>query len=263
MRTVLIFLACAALAFGATVKLYLKDGTYQLVREYQVQPDRVRFYSTEREQWEEIPLDLVDLNRTKTEAAEHEQRIQTDAKQESEEDAALRAQAQEITIIPIDPGAYYMHDDKPEVMKMAEAKVVTDKRRQVLKVLSPIPMVSGKATLEIDGETARFRVTSDRPEFYFRLGDDEHFDIVKLTPKKDARIVETITIIPITKEVHEEQKPVGTFKKQMSDQLFKIWPEKPLEPGEYALVEYTPVEFTNQSINAKTWDFSVGATSGH
>jgi hypothetical protein len=35
------------------------------VREYEVKPDRVRFFSTEREEWEEIPLELVDLARTK------------------------------------------------------------------------------------------------------------------------------------------------------------------------------------------------------
>ena len=39
-----IFLMFALAASGATVRLYLTDGTYQLVREYEVKPDRVRFF---------------------------------------------------------------------------------------------------------------------------------------------------------------------------------------------------------------------------
>ena len=62
MRKILLALAALALtAWAANLKLYLKDGSYHIVREYQVQPDRVRYYSVERSEWEEIPLDLVDL----------------------------------------------------------------------------------------------------------------------------------------------------------------------------------------------------------
>ena len=64
----LLILACAA--WAANVKLYMKDGTYHVVREYQVQTDRVHFYSVERSDWEDIPLDLIDLKRTQSEAGE-------------------------------------------------------------------------------------------------------------------------------------------------------------------------------------------------
>jgi hypothetical protein len=46
---------------------------------------------------------------------------------------------------------------------------------------------------------------------------------------------------------------VATFKRQFGDQLFKIWPEKPLEGGEYALLEYT-----DGKVNPRVWDFTVG-----
>ena len=73
MRRILAILLFAVFAaWGVNVKLYLKDGGFHLVREYQVQADRVRFYSVERSQWEEIPLDMVDLKRTQTEAAARE-----------------------------------------------------------------------------------------------------------------------------------------------------------------------------------------------
>ena len=66
----LVVLACAASA--ANLKLYMKDGSYHIVREYQVQPDRVHFYSVERSDWEDVPLDLVDLKRTQSEAADRQ-----------------------------------------------------------------------------------------------------------------------------------------------------------------------------------------------
>src|ERR1700683_934918 len=46
-------------------KLMLKDGSFQLVREYQVEGDRVRYYSVDRDGWEEVPAALVDLDKTK------------------------------------------------------------------------------------------------------------------------------------------------------------------------------------------------------
>ncbi len=69
-------LACLLLlgvaAVAANVRLYLKEGGYHVVREYQVQSDRVRFYSVERSDWEEIPLELVDLKRTEAELKERQ-----------------------------------------------------------------------------------------------------------------------------------------------------------------------------------------------
>ena len=57
-------------AFAANLRLYLKDGSYHVVREYEVQGDRVHYYSVERSDWEDIPLPLVDLKRTEGEVAE-------------------------------------------------------------------------------------------------------------------------------------------------------------------------------------------------
>src|SRR5277367_7105759 len=41
-------------------RLVLKDGTYQVVTKYQKVGDRVRYFSAERGQWEELPANLVD-----------------------------------------------------------------------------------------------------------------------------------------------------------------------------------------------------------
>ncbi len=250
-RWILAVFLLAVSAAAATIRLYLSDGTYQLVREYEVRGERVRFYSVERSEWEEIPVKMVDLKRTRAEQAEREEAIRAEAKAISEEEAFERAQREEIERVPREPGVYLVAGGELKTIKQAESKVESNKRRSVLKVLTPIPVVTGKATVELDGERSANLVANDRPEFYFRLGAAERFGIVRMAPKKNARVVQKWTIVPVTNEIVEEQDEVDIFRKQLDDALYKIWPVEPLKPGEYAVVEYT-----QGKGNVQVWDFA-------
>lgn len=246
----LCLLAFSALA--ANQRLYLKDGTYHLVREYEVKSDRVRYYSLERSDWEEIPLPLVDLDKTKTEAQGRQQNLEAEAKMLAAEDKAERDLQDEIMKIPQNAGVYQLVNGELRIFKVAESQVQTRKGRSILKAISPVPVVAGKGTLEINGEKSVHVINQATPEFYFQLDKLERFAMLKLSPKKGARVVERLTFVPVTKEVVEEHDQVEIFRKQMtSNGLYKIWPMKPLEPGEYALVEYTDGE-----LNIQVWDFS-------
>src|SRR3982751_1617391 len=107
-KYLLALLMLVGAASAANMKLYLKDGSFHVVREYQVQTDRVHFYSVERSQWEDIPLDLVDLKRTESESAQRKAKLEEDSKAIAEEEKIERDMAKEVSRIPQDPGAYWV-----------------------------------------------------------------------------------------------------------------------------------------------------------
>jgi hypothetical protein len=236
---------------AANLKLYLKDGGFQLVREYKVEGDRVNYYSVERSDWEEIPADLVDLKRTNAEATTRQETLDKHAKELDDEAAAARETRQEILKIPRDPGVYRLEDDKLRVFNAADCTVHNSKGRNVLKAL--VPVITGKATLDTPGEHSPNVVKETSPEFFLQLSEFESFGMVKLMPGKGIRNVEQISIIPVAKEMEETRVMVPTFTKQLSDNgLYRIWPQDPLPPGEYAIVEYT-----EGKVNTQVWDFRI------
>lgn len=246
-----VFCLAVLSALAANLKLYLKDGSYHVVREYQVEKDRVRFYSVERSEWEEIPLELVDLVRTKAEVSERQEALEKEATILTAEDEAERQQREEVARVPVDSGVYWVDGKDLKSLKQAEPKAVTDRGRSILKVLSPIPVVAGKATVEIDGERSAIVLPNAQPEFYFRLALPERFAIFKLKSKKGARAVQTWQIMPVTNEIAEEQEIIPTLNRQLASDLYKIWPTDPLKPGEYAVVEYSAGQ-----QNIQIWDFA-------
>jgi hypothetical protein len=252
MRKLLLLLCVFVLTLSAaSLKLYLKDGGFQIVREYKVEGDRVTYYSVERSDWEEVPTDLVDLKRTNAEAAARKETLDKQAQALADEAAAARETRQEILKIPRDPGVYQLEDGKLRVFEAAECTVHNSKGRNVLKTL--IPLVNGKATLDTPGEHSQNVVKDSSPEFFVQLSEFESFGMIKLTPAKGQRNVEQISVLPVAKEMEETRTPVETFTKQLSDNgLYKIWPQDPLPQGEYAIVEYT-----EGKVNIQVWDFRI------
>jgi hypothetical protein len=251
MRLLLLALVAVA-AWAANARLYLKDGTFQMVREYQVQQDRVRFYSVERSEWEEIPLDLVDLKRTEEEVSARTAELAKEAKAIDAEDKALRETAREASRIPQEPGVYWVDGEQTRAVKQGETKIHNNKGRSVLQHLSPLPVVTGKATLEMDGPHSATVFSNPEQEFYFQLGAPERFALIRLTAKGAVRIVENLTTDPIAKETTEYPEIVPTLTRQFGDDMYKIWPKDPLPDGEYALVQYTAGQ-----VNMQVWDFAV------
>jgi len=250
-----VLLALALLAWAANVKLYMTDGSYHLVREYQVLSDRVRFYTVERGEWEEVPLEMVDLKRTRAEVAEREESLKKEEKVVQEESAAEAEVRKEASKIPQGVGVYWIDGSQTKALKLGVVAVHSNKGRMVLQKLSPIPAITGKATLEMTGAHSDTVFTDPEPEFYIQLEGTEGFGIVKLTSKGNVRIVENITYHPLDKDLlYEERTSIDYLHRQLDDGLYKLWPKDPLPPGEYAVAM-----FTDGKVDIQSYDFAIKA----
>jgi len=166
--------------------------------------------------------------------------------------SGVRAQEREVASIPQTPGVYVARDKKVNAITRAEVNVVTPKGRKILKAIAPIPVINGKSTVEVAGETATFTVSAPKQEFYFRLESNDQFALVKVSKKKGARLVQTWNVLPVINEIEETQDSVEIYQRQVGDDLFHAWPKQPLAPGQYAWIEYAPGKG-----NTQVWDFTV------
>jgi hypothetical protein len=260
----LCLLACVfcLAANAANFKLYFKDGSDQLAREYKIEGDRLNYYSIDRDEWEEVPLAIVDLDKTKAEIKARADQIHADAAAQDAEDKAERAARKEVASVPVDPGVYLIEEPdqgppKLTPMKVGESKIVNNKGRSILRIVTQVPFIPGKATLELDGPHASQGTANRSPEFYIRLSEDERFGIVRLSDHKGNRVVEKLTIQPVVNETMQEPDLIEVFRQQVADELFKIWPQKPLDPGEYAVVQYSA-----DKLDMQVWDFFVAPGTG-
>ncbi len=242
-----------ALLAAQNYRLYLKEGGHHLVREHEVEGDRVRYYSIERGDWEEIPLNMVDLKRTKSELSKRDESAKSERDMVAAEAAVERENRRIVASIPEDPGLFRLDSaGKIVSLKLAESVIVTDKKRQALKVLSPIPIFAGKSTVELAGEKSGTIYSERRPEFYLRLSKTQQFALIRLTPKKGGRIVEVVQTVPVSNEKMEERKELEIFRQQLEEGLYKLWPQADLAAGEYAWIE-----FTDGQVNLMIWDFRI------
>jgi hypothetical protein len=231
-------------------KLYLTDGSHHVVREFQVKEDRVRFYSTERSQWEEIPLSLVDLEKTKAEIDEVQSERAEDKAFVEREEAAERRMRKQASLIPEQNGAYFWEGNKLREVPLAELKVKSNKGRAAASIVAP--MISGKRIVLVEGEHSETVVTVSQPEFYVRLHRLQVLGFLKLEEDDDDRIVQTWNTYRGVDYIIEEQIDIEDFRREVGRKLYLIWPREPLPPGEYALATYAPGEG-----NIRIWDFRV------
>ncbi len=247
-------------------KLVLKDGTFQMAREYERKGDRVRYYSTERSEWEEIPDSLVDWPATEKAAAEAE------AAQKSTLERLHAAAAVEIAntidtgssllvgpgvFLPDSAGLYVLDGRTVLGLIQTEASSRLDKGRAILKGLSGIPMISTKRIIEVPGKKAKIRIQSPEPEFFFRTADGRspQMTLVKASVNGDKRQV-TTAVTDMVGQTKYESREIPVMASEAARGVQRLTMAQKLEPGEYALLE-----MTSDGVSSYVWDFGVDAPS--
>ena len=254
--------------YGASLprgkKLILTDGSFQLVREYEKQGDRVRYYSVERSAWEEIPAEMVDWAATEkagaeTAAAEKEnlERLHAAAAMEvsSTIDTGSSLLIGSGVFLPDSPGFYVLDGQTVLGLIQVEATSRLDKGRAILKGLSGIPVISSKRIIEVPGKRAKVRIQSPEPEFFFRTvdGRSPQVILVQADVNGDKRRVST-AVIDMVGTTKYEQKEVPVLASEAARGVLRLAMTQKLKPGEYALLETTP-----EGLNSYVWEFGVDA----
>ncbi|HUI84117.1 MAG TPA: hypothetical protein VL240_07835 [Candidatus Binatia bacterium] len=253
-------------------RLILKDGSYQPVTKYEMQGDRVHYFSAERFEWEDVPASLVDWDATRKfndELASGRLRTKVvETPEEREEREKEEANSPEIAHGVNLPGSggVFLFDQfqgKPELAEIVQNGSEVDKSAKKKNVLRATinPLASSKQAFELKGEHAQVQSHEPRPTLYIDIdegGGNEaapggRFRIVRTVVKKEARVVGSVKI-SIAGKVSEQSSFIpARVEKLGTGQWLKVTPEQDLAAGEYALVEM----LGPQEMNLYVWDFGV------
>lgn len=243
----------------------LKDGTFQLVREYHVEGDRVRYYSIEQSQWDEMPESLVDWNATNSvEGEEAKRNAEVIAKVHASE-SGRTAQALDIDasleVAPgvfLPPGEGLFAFDGKGVVKIAQAPAdIKFSKKQMLKqVLIPVPIIPTRHTVSLIGPRAKLRLKSGITEFYMRTADgrEPELELLRAKVKGDERYLENLDAL-FKEQGTTGQTTVLMQRWLLAPGVYRFTLEQHLDLGEYALAEIVKGGGTNLYF----WDFGMDA----
>lgn len=283
-----IFIAAAFVVAGVslaaqqnTKRLILKDGSYQTVTKWEINGDRLRYYSAERYDWEEMPASLVDWPATEKYNQESEDERAAIAKRIRDQEAGKDKEEPEPapTVAPglrlPDGGGVFLLDNyqnQPQLVEVAQngGELNRHTGRNILRAaINPLSL-SAKQTIELEGEHAKVQSHVTQPAIYVNVdsGNDnepvvhaeppakaswpaDRYGIVHLQKKSGRRVVGDLNVAVYGK-VSQKENWIKTTSVAVGDWA-KITPAEALPPGEYAVVEM----LEKGQINLYVWDFGV------
>jgi len=180
-------------------RLILKDGSYQLVRRYEIVGDRVRYISLERGgDWEELPVDLVDWGATRKWERDHASQGQASPspagspaespspamkeaeeidKEEAAERAEQKARMPEVAKgleLPDQDGVFVLDtfQGTADLVELVPSELnMNSKTKRGLSTLNPLS--GAKASLELDGAHAKVHLHVNEPVLYLSLDSSD------------------------------------------------------------------------------------------
>ena len=262
-------------------KLVLKDGNFQLVRSYERNGERVRYFSLERGDWEEIPAAMVDWDATKKAEADSEKasealvsKVHTQeeaTKIETTLDVDASLQVAQGVFLPPGEGMFAIEGRSVTPLEQVGSQMKTDKKNAVKRILTPIPIIPSKYNMEIPGARATRRINTPVPEFYLREApydpdkdsyvprgsrpgeEGPEVELVRATVKGNKRVLESLRSL-FGEQVSQERNTVKIQRWEVARTVYRFTLGEPLQPGEYALAEILP-----DGMNLYVWDFGVDA----
>ena len=263
-------------------RLILTDGSYQLVSQWEVKGDRVRYLSAERNEWEEVPYSLVDWAATEKFEKEHAGRAAAipEAEEVDQELAAERA-AEQAKTPQVAPGLRLPEDgsvmlldtfqNHPQLVELEQngGQLNRNRKENVLRAVVN-PAAGSKQSIELEGAHAKVQAHVSLPSLYINLPAPENssvgsepraqpsdrFLIVRMMSKNGKRILGEIKISVLGKVSHEESL-VPTTSEELTGGWVKITPTTALPSGEYAVAEL----LGNEGVNTFVWGFGVNPSA--
>jgi hypothetical protein len=172
-----------ALAQAQASRLILKDGSYQSITKYEIHGDRIRYFSAERGEWEEVPKALVDWDATdKFEHDRQERKLAPEAVELDKELEAERTaeQARSPQVAPglrlPDQGGIFLLDtfeNQPQLSELQQSGAELDKndKNAKLNILRAVinPLSGAKQAIELPGAHARIQSHTTIPSLYIDI----------------------------------------------------------------------------------------------
>jgi hypothetical protein len=259
-------------------RLILKDGSYQLVSQWEVKGDRVRYLSAERNEWEEVPYSLVDWPATEKFEKDRASQPRSPEAEEVDREVAAEREAAEAKSPQVAPGLRLPEDggvmlldtfqNQPQLVELEQSggKLNRNRKENVLKA-AVNPAASNTQPIELEGLHAKVQAHVSLPSLYLSVAPPENTDpatqppedrfrIVRMKSKNGKRIVGEIKINFIGK-VSQAETLVPTTSADLSGGWIKITPTTALQPGEYAVVEL----LGSDGVNTFVWDFGINPSA--
>ena len=267
-------------------RLILKDGSYQSVTKYEISGDRVRYFSAERGEWEEVPKSLIDWDATDKfeqgrlqgnlapEAVELDKQMEAERKQEQ----ARSPQVAPGLRLPDEGGVFLLetYEDMPQLSELQQSGSELNQNTKANILRATInPLVGVKQTIELPGTHAKVQSHTAVPSIYVNIdlndgapagaqatGDPprlpltERFKIIRVEAKGGKRVAGAVKIA-VTGKMKMDERFVTSTAAAMSGGWVKLTPTDPLPAGEYAIAEMLGKE----GMNLYVWDFGMNPSA--
>jgi hypothetical protein len=283
----LVFSALPASAQNQARRLILKDGSYQSVTKYEVHGDRVRYFSAERGEWEEVPKALIDWDATDKfeqgraqgklapEAAELDKELEAERKAE----LARSPQVAPGLRLPDEGGIFLLdtYQNQPQLSELQQSGSDLEKNTKSNILRAAInPLAGAKQTIELPEAHAKIQSHTTVPSLYINIDENhidenrgalatvpaatggsplaptERFKIIRIQVKGSKRVAGAVKIA-VTGKMKTDERFVRATVTSMTGGWVKLTPADPLPAGEYAVAEILGKE----GINLYVWDFGV------